>query len=500
METAVIDTHQKALKINLDPAKYGTFAEIGAGQEVARWFFRVGGASGTIAKTISAYDMMVSDAIYGHSDRYVSRQRLQTMLEYEFNLMIERLNAKRGETTRFFVFADTVATRSSHAGGRPSEAHGWMGIRFQLHPRVEPSQVLIHVRMLDKESLQQQETLGIVGVNLIYSALYLHGKPTLISSLLDNLTSERVEVDMIKFSGPGFTHVDNRLMSLQLVQHKLTNAAMFTAEGEVVQPAEVLYKKAILVERGSFRPVTNATLDMLEAAKSQFIQEPQVQGEQIVTLMEMTLKNLTGGDESGGIDHVDFLDRVDILGALGMNVLISNYGEFHRLAAYLFRYTKNMIGIVMGVPTLRDIFDEKYYEDLEGGILESFGRLFKNDLKFYVYPYRDPASGALITAGNLRVASNLRHLYAYLYENQLIHGLRDIREELLPIYSRDVLEKIQQGDGEWEKMVPCEVARLIKERKLFGWGESHHEKPPRETAECAIATTTDAANAASTTP
>jgi hypothetical protein len=494
MEIAVIDTHHKALKINLDPAKYGTFAEIGAGQEVARWFFRVGGASGTIAKTISAYDMTVSDAIYGQSDRYVSRQRLQTMLEYEFNLMIERLNAKRGETTRFFVFADTVATRGGRATGGASEAHGWMGIRFQIQPRVEPSQILIHVRMLDKESLQQQEALGIIGVNLIYSALYLHGKPTLISSLLDNLTSERVEVDMIKFSGPGFTQVDNRLMSLQLVQHKLTNAAMFTAEGEVVQPAEVLYKKAILVERGSFRPVTNATLDMLEAARSQFVQEPQVQGEQIVTLMEMTLKNLTGG-ESGTIDHVDFLDRVDILGALGMNVLISNYGEFHRLAAYLFRYTKQMIGIVMGVPTLRDIFNEKYYQDLEGGILESFGRLFKNDLKFYVYPYRDPAAGTLITAGNLRVEPNLRHLYAYLYENQLIYGLRDIHEEFLPIYSRDVLEKIRQGDGEWEQMVPPEVARLIKERKLFDWGEAIRENASREKP-----TNADAANRASTTP
>jgi hypothetical protein len=463
MDTDSVDTHQKALRINLDPAKYGTFAEIGAGQEVARWFFRVGGASGTIAKSISAYDMIVSDAIYGHSDRYVSRQRLQTMLDYEFHLMQERLNAQRGQSTRFFVFADTVAARSQF---HPGESHGWMGIRFQTQPGAEPSQIMIHVRMLDKENLQQQEALGIVGVNLIYAALYLHGRGNLVTSLLDNLTTERVEIDMIKFSGASFQQVDNRLMALQLVQHGLTSAAMFTADGEVVQAAEVLYKKPILVERGSFRPVTHLTMDMLDAAHSLFIQEPQVAGEEIVVLMEMTLKNLSA---SGEIDHIDFLDRVDTLGALGRTVLISNYGEFHRLASYLFRYTKQMIGIVMGIPTLKDIFEEKYYTDLEGGILESFGRLFKNDLKFYVYPWRDPASGAVITAGNLRVAPHLGHLYAYLYENRLIYGLREIHEEYLHILSKDVLEKIHAGDDSWEAMVPAEVAHVIRQRRLFGW-------------------------------
>jgi hypothetical protein len=463
MENDIVDTHQKALRINLDRAKYGTFAEIGAGQEVARWFFRVGGASGTIAKSISAYDMVVSDAIYGHSDQYVSRHRLQTMLEYEFNLMRERLNLQRGQSTRFFVFADTVAASSQF---HPGESHGWMGVRFQPQPGIEPSQIMIHVRMLDKENLQQQEALGIVGVNLIYASLYLHGRGNFITSLLDNLTSERVEIDMIKFSGPSFVQVDNRLMALQLVQHGLTSAAMFTSDGEVVQAAEVLHKKPILVERGSFRPVTHLTMNMLEAAHSLFVQEPQVAGEEIVVLMEMTLKNLSS---SGEIDHIDFLDRVDTLGALGRTVLISNYGEFHRLASYLFRYTKKMIGIVMGVPTLKDIFEEKYYADLEGGILESFGRLFKNDLKFYVYPWRDPASGAVIAAGNMRVAPHLTHLYAYLYENRLICALREIHEEYLHILSKDVLAKIHAGDDSWEAMVPEQVAHVIRQRRLFGW-------------------------------
>jgi len=459
-----LGTHQKALRINLDASKYGTFAEIGAGQEVARWFFRVGGASGTIAKTISAYDMTISDAIYGRCERYVSRDRLRTMLDYEFSLLLERLRKERGDKTKFFAFANTVAAQSFT---RRTDCNGWMGIRFQTEPHAEPSEIIIHVRMWDKDNVQQQEALGMLGVNLIYGAFEHHAHPEqLVLALMDNLSTERVEVDTIKFSGPGFQGVDNRLMSLRLVENGLTNAAMFTADGEVVQAAEVLYKRAILVERGSFRPVTKVTIDMLESAQAQFVQEPKVKGEEVVVLMEMTLKNLSNGGE---INHRDFLDRVDILGALGKTVLISNYAEFHRLAAFLFRYTKKMIGLVMGVPTLQDIFDEKYYADLEGGILESFGRLFKNDLKFYVYPLKEPKTGALITAGNLCVSPHLQHLYAYLLENHFIQSLRDVNEVLLPIFTRDVLAKIQTGDPAWEKMVPPQVARLIKDRRLLGY-------------------------------
>jgi len=467
MEQKTSDTHQKALQINLDPSKYGTFVEIGAGQEVGRWFFRVGGASGTIAKTMSAYDMTVSDAIYGPCERYVSRQRLTSMLEREFALLIERLGQKRGANTKFFAFADTVAARS-YSSRKDMEAHGWLGVRFQTEPQGEPSQIIIHARLLDPENVQEQEALGIIGVNLVHGALYLHNDPAaLLDALLDNLTAERVEVDMVKLTGPAFAGVDNRVMALQLVQRGLTKAAMFLASGEVVQPTDVLYKKSIMVERGSFRPITKTTLDMLECATSLFVQEPKVQGEEVTVLMEMTLKNLIEGDR---IDPKDFLDRVDILGALGKNVLISNYGEYHRLAAYLFRHTKKMIGIVMGVPTLREIFEEKYYTDLEGGILESFGRLFKNDLKLYVYPLREAKTGALITAGNLRVAPNLRHLYAYLIENRLIESLRDFDERCLPIFSRDVLASIRSGDAAWEAMVPPAVAEIIKERKLFNYG------------------------------
>ncbi len=459
------DTHFKALPVNLDPVRYGTFAEIGAGQEVARWFFRVGGAAGTVAKAMSAYDMTFSDAIYGHSDRYVSRLRLETMLNHEYELLIERLNSQRGEKTSFFVFADTVATRSY---SRKEDGHGWLGIRFQTEPQGAASEITIHVRLTGGETEQQQEALGIIGVNLVYGALFQHAEPTaLLASLLDNVTSAHGEIDMIEFSGPAFAGVDNRLMSLELVRAGLTDAAMFGADGRVVQPSDALYKKCVLVERGSFRPATNVTVDMLRCAHSQFIQEPGVPAGDVVEIFEMTLRNLS--EEAGGIDAQDFLDRADILATLGRTVLISNYGEYHRLAAYLFRQTKKPIGIVMGVPTLRELFDERYYADLDGGILESFGRLFKNELTIYAYPVLDVKTGALTTAGNLRVAPHLRHLSAYLVENRMIESLQDVDERCLSIYSRDVLARIRSGDSAWESMTPAAVADVIKRRGLLGY-------------------------------
>ncbi|MDB6123222.1 MAG: hypothetical protein JWQ71_2215 [Pedosphaera sp.] len=466
MDTEKLDTHRKALQINLDAKKYGTFAEIGAGQEVARWFFHVGGAAGTVAKTISAYDMGVSDAIYGTSDRYVSRKRLQSMLDYEFNLLLERLNATRGDRCTFFAFADTVAT---HSFTRKETGQGWMGIRFQAESHGAPSEIIIHVHMLDKENVREQEALGIIGVNLIHGAFYNRDHPeVLILSLLDDLTRERIEVDMIRFSGPAFAGIDNRLMSLQLVQQGLTDAAMFTAEGEVVQPADMLYKRAVLVERGSFRPIINTTLDMLERAQEQFLQEPSMKGEEPLVLMEMTLRNLLS---ESGIDHKDFLARVDILSALGKTVLISNFGRYYRLVAYLSRYTHKSTGIVLGVPSLKEIFDEKFYTDLEGGLLESLGRLFRNEVKLYVYPWKDPETGHVVTVNNMQVAPHLKHLYAYLLENHCIEPITKHNVEYLPIFSRDVLARIQMGNPSWEAMVPPPIVKIIKKNRLFGYQE-----------------------------
>lgn len=455
--------NKKAFQINIDGRIYGTFAEIGAGQEVARRFFHVGGASGTIAKTISAYDMTFSDAIYGEAGRYVSRRRLDTMLTHEYDLLVERLDAKFGEQRRFFAFANTVAARSFR---RHDESHGWLGIRFQLEPRGPVNEIILHVRMLDAENLTQQEALGVIGVNLIYGAFYLTNRPdALIGSLLDDLTSERIEVDMIRFSGPSFAKVDNRIMALQLVTQGLTKAALFRADGDVINAADALYKKPLLVERGSFRPVTLVTNDMLDCAKAMFLAEEGLGNTPPELLMEITMQNLL---RSGELDLLDFLDRVDMLGALGRTVLISNYGEYHRLINYLTRYTDRMIGLPLGLPSLQEIFEEKYYQELEGGILEGLGRLFKTGVKLYVYPFLRP-DGSLATAENFEVAPNLRNLYQHLLDNRFIRSIRDYQPDYLGITSAQVLAKIQDRNAEWEKMVPAEVATLIKERRLFGY-------------------------------
>ncbi len=472
MERETLDTHQKAFQINMDLAKYGTFAEIGAGQEVARAFFRVGGAAGTVAKTISAYDMTFSDAIYGHSGRYVSRQRLTKMLDYEFALLKERLDAQRGANTCFFVFADTVTARSF---SRPEDAHGWLGIQFQTRPQSPPSQIIIHVHMLDKENVQEQEALGAIGVNLIHGAFYLHRQPSeLIASLLDSLTRDRIEVDLIRFSGPDFSGLDNRLMNLQLVHHGLTHAVLFNSAGEIAQAGEALHGKAILVERGSFRPVNLLNLDMLECARAQFATEPAMEGQAITDLMEITMRNLL---TTGVLDHSDFLARVDLLAALGKPVLVSNFSWFYPLAAYLGRCTKKSIGIAAGVPALKEIFNEKYYTGLDGGILESFGRLFKNAVKMYIYPMREE-NGNLVTAATLTVAPHLRHLHAHLLENHHLESITEYQEDLLGIHSPVVLDRIHKGDPAWETMVPAPIVPLIKERHYFGWTDPQSESLP----------------------
>lgn len=458
------DTHQKALRINLDPRWYGTFAEIGAGQEVVRWFFRVGGAAGTVAKSISAYDMTVSDAIYGSGDRYVSQSRLQAMLDREFRLNSERLNSSRGDTTSFFGFADTVVARSFKGG---NECHGWMGVKFQSRPNDQPSQIVIHVRMLDAEASLQQEALGVVGVNLLYGAFFMHHEPEkLVESLLDKLTTGRIEIDMIEFSGIEFRAVHNRLASLQLVQLGLSGAAMFGPDGEVLQPSEVLYKKAILVERGSFRPPTHVNIDMMQCALEKFSKDPAVQGKEVLPIYELTMTKLMEGGQT--VDRRDFLARADLLGACGATVMISDYFEFYRLAAYLAWRTRERVGIVLGIPSLIELFDEKYYTSLPGGILESFGRLFKNNLRLFAYPLLDSATGELTTIENMKVDPELMKLYGYLAGRGSFVDLDNHKTEFLSIFSRDVLKKIAAGDDEWESMVPAEVADLIKKRCFFG--------------------------------
>jgi hypothetical protein len=409
------------------------------------------------------------------------------MLDHEYELLIARLAEQRGDRTTFFVFANTVSARNFKG---TNEAHGWLGIRFETRPGGPPSEIVLHVRMWDKENILQQQALGIIGVNAIYGAFYYHSDPRkFIASLLDNLSPDRIEVDMLKFSGPAFANVDNRLMALALVQHGLTNAVMFGSNGEVLQPSEVLYKKAILVERGSFRPVTHVNVDMLNCATAQFVQEPNVKGKDVIVLMEITMNNLLA---AGEIDALDFLSRVDLLADIGFTVLISNYSEYYRLTSYFRRYTKEMIGVSMGINNLLEIFNEKYYENLEGGILESFGRLFRNSVRLYIYPMRQEAYGkylltgqaepihgsvanhafasnVLITAKNVHITENLRNLYDYLLENHFIDCIVGFDRDILHIFSRDVLRRIKENDPTWEQMVPAAVVIAIKKRGLFGY-------------------------------
>ncbi len=462
-----LSTHQKALSINLDPVRYGTFAEIGAGQEVARWFFKVGAAAGTISKTISAYDMTVSDAIYGKCKRYVSRERLERMLDYEHHLNVERLGASRGDNTAFFTFADTVSALNFKG---TNECHGWMGVKYQAFPGDSDNQIIVHVRMLDKENALQQEALGIVGVNLLYAAFFLHHAPNqMLESLLDNLSTERLEIDMIHFSGIEFRRVDNRVMSLKLVQLGLSGAAMFGPTGEVLQPSEFLRKRPILVERGSFRPVTKVNIDMIESAREQFSQEPEVKGDQVVELMEITMRNLLA---EGDIDLRDFLSRADLLSTAGKTVLISDYFEYYRLAAYLGRYTNEPIAVTMGAASLKDLFSEQYYAGLEGGILEAFGRLFTRNLRIYVYPLLEHDPERLITADNIEMPPELKNLYQHLIDRGRIKSLDNYDREVLHIFSRDVLRRIKEQDHSWEQMVPPEIAETIKSRRFFGYQPS----------------------------
>ena len=454
-EREILSTYDKTLRINLDEGKYGTFAEIGAGQEVANRFFRASATAGTVAKTISAYDMTMSDAIYGKSKRYVSRERVSAMLKYEFDLLVERLGPQRGADSTFFSFSNTVRARGYKDSG---ECHGWMGIRLQLKPREEPCQILIHVRLLDQENVDQMESLGIIGTNLIYAAFYHRDHlPTFVESLMDGLTNERVEVDMLKFSGDGFQMIDNRLCHLQLVTSGLTAAAMFLPDGEVVQPAEALYKKPIILLRGSFDPVTNLHLDMIRQTRGEFQTSlSSDQHDQTIELCEISMNNLLRGGE---VDHRAFLDRADALQALGKTVLVSRCPEFHRIASYLSRYTTSPIGIVLSIGLLNELFKEKWSENLAGGILESFGRLFKHELSLYVYPWKNRKSDELVTADNFLTPENLDHLYQHFRENGMIHSIPCGDETLLKFTSRDVQRMIAEKDETWKTLVPEQAHR-----------------------------------------
>lgn len=473
----VLSTGEKAHLININPAFYGVFSEIGAGQEVARWFFRAGKASATIAKSMSAYDKEVSDSIYGveENKRYVCENRLRKMLNREFSLLKERLAKVRDPKTQFFAFADTIASarrvHDSDAG------HGWLGVQFQAHPSDEPSELVVHVRLLDTHSLEQQEAVGILGVNLLHGCFFSSDDPgKILKCLGDGLRSDRFEIDMVRFSGPAFKKVDNRLMSLYLVEFGLTNAVLFSPDGEALQPSDTLYGKNLLVQRGRFRPVTLLHLDMLQSAKKQFLKESGVTEDNLLVFMEVTMNNFM---RQGRIDAVDFLSRIELLGLMGHHVLISNYLEYHRLSEFFGKYTKGKVGVVMGVGHLPKIFDDQYYANVSGGMLEALGRLFRKNVSALIYPAfsldgskpEAPLAGGpkLFRARDFEPVENLRHLFLHLLANHCIVDLAETNERLLSLNSDRVLEQLQNGIPGWEAHVPEAVAEMISTRGLFGF-------------------------------
>lgn len=456
----------KALRINLNENIYGTFAEIGAGQETVRNFFRAGGASGTIAKTMSAYDKDFSDAIYGIEEdgRYVTEARLIKMLSHEINLIEERIIRQKHPSKLFFSFANTVATIDF---AKQYKGHGWVGIRYHVDPKEAYNEITLHVRFHENDAQLQQVTLGILGVNLIYGAYYKYDQPKkLLRYLYDHIDKDKIEIDTINFSGPRFEEVDNRLMSLQLIKNGMTDAVMFGSDGHNILPARILYKKNILALRGSFRPVTKVNIDMFERSYEMFLAENRVEKERTEVIFEITLSNLRS---EGEIDEEDFMDRAKLLCSLGHTVMISNFQEYYKLVEYFSRYTKMRMGLAMGVNNLVDIFDEKYYRHLSGGILEAFGKLFFKDLKVYLYPMKDPETGEYTNSENLKVHPRMKELYKFFKYNGKVVDITDYNPEILDIFSREVLSKIESGEEGWEQMLPSGVSEIIKKKHLFNY-------------------------------
>ena len=457
----------KALRINLNENIYGTFAEIGAGQETVRQFFRAGGASGTIAKAMSSYDKSFSDAIYGYEDnqRYVSENRLKKMLSHEVMLIEDRLSRANYPNKMFFSYANTVATIDF---AKRFKGHGWVGIRYQIDSeQKEYNEITLHIRFKETDARLQQETLGKLGTNLIYGAYYKYNEPKkLLRYLYDHIDKDQLEIDTINFSGPDYKNVDNRLMSLQLLKNGMTDAVMFAPDGNNVLPARVLYKKNILAFRGSFRPVTKVNMDMYEKSYEMFLNENKVEKENTQVVFEITLSNLRAS--GGEIDEQDFMDRARLLCSLGQTVLISNFQEYYKLVEYFNLYSKNRMGLAMGVNNLIDIFDEKYYRHLSGGILEAFGKLFYKDLKVYIYPMLNQ-NNSMTTIDDLKVHPRMKELYKFFKFNGKLVNIKNYDPEILNIFSRTVLNMINKNEHGWEEMLPMGVAEIIKDQKLFGY-------------------------------
>ena len=476
MNRQILKTEQKALEINLNDKIYGTFAEIGAGQEVARNFFQVGAAAGTIAKTMSAYDKTYSDTIYGGKDagRYVSEKRLFKMLDHEYGLMEERLSAVRSDSC-FFAFADTVQAINY---ARTVKGNGWMGLRFQCIPGGSFNDLVLHVRMLDKNNRQQQEAIGILGVNLIYAAFMYRGSPEeMVVSLMDGLKS-RIKIDMVRISGPDLDHIDNRLLTLYLVKNALTDVAMFDSEKRSIHASEFLYKKNLMVVRGNFRPSTIVTVDAIKSSFKQFMKEAEGTEDNSKLLAEITLENLTLDDE---ISERDFLDRTELLCALGHKVIISNCTNHQRLIDYLADHKIQKLGLVIGAIEMEDIFQRKYEENKNGRLLVAFGELFTQNIRVYVYPAKMTQREHLLTVETMQIPEGIKFLYYHLKEQKQIVGVEGFDETILNIIPSEVYSSIgRKGDDSWESALPKELVEIVKKRNAFGYVSVGPKSPKKK--------------------
>lgn len=453
-------TQEKAFEINMDKGVYGSFAEIGAGQETANWFFRSSGAAGTVAKTISAYDMTVSDSLYGQARRYVSEERLKQMMSYEYNQLINRLGEQRGKDTCFFAFCNTVKAKGYRDNGPWS---AWIGVRFQLKPESPPSDFVMHVRLLVPDHDMQMRILGILGVNLLYSLFYkLEHIEEFVRSVGDNVDRAYYEIDFMRFSGQGFGMFDNRLLALELVRNGLSEATLICPDGSVAQPADYLYKRPIILMRGSFRPLCNIHLEMMDSVRSKFLETlPEEQHERVVDICEISLRNLLRGEH---IDLLEFLDRIDALAAEGKMVMVTNMARFHRITRLLSQYTKEPVAIALSIGLLNELFKDKW-ADTPGGILASMGHIFVNKTKFYVTPWINRTTGEFVTAGTYRAPEKYHYLYRHLRETGCIVEVPYFNQKLLFQTPRDIVRMIKAADESWREYVPASAERLVEHIK-----------------------------------
>ncbi|MCB0421012.1 MAG: hypothetical protein KDD61_08450 [Bdellovibrionales bacterium] len=461
MQDTNVSTVRKALTINLDDSKFGAFAEIGAGQEVARYFFQAGRASSTVAKSMSAYDKIFSDAIYGKGSRFVSRERLEKMLKHEYSLLIDRLQNIRGDSTCFFAFADTVAT-SSHEDNATG-CHGWMGVTFQIRPNGPLNTIILHVRMLDRMRLQQTSALGVLGVNLIFSALYMTDLVTeFIDSLTENLGDDRVDIDYLQFNGPDLEHVDNRRVGIELVSRNLTKSVLFAPKGQVIQAYDALYKHPVIVHRGTFRPITQISDDIMKAGYEQMKGSLGKGTVEPFRILEMTMQSASKVDSE---DIQDYLHRVDTIAPLGHHVLISKFSLYSDLKEYLRRCTDQKIVILAGASILEKLYNEQFYNHLQGGILQAFGTLFDNDTQLFIYPFK--SDKICQTAHSFHPDSHLDYLHKHLLENTKIVDLSNCDDLDTTIDSAKVRELLEQNNDQWKKFVPKKSAEVIIKNHYF---------------------------------